>query len=210
MELFIEEKNNIDPFNGPLPFNLHQDQRKRIPNPIPQQANITVKKYQPQTQPKQPTQYIQSNRNQPNRNQTNLIQPNIQKTQQNPITNIKPRDFSYDHILNSLNMKVTDGKLEYVRPPQNNNNKQTNHNLEESKNKVINHYFQNNPSNQYNNPSFIQTPVFRSKREAYLYYLQQQYEREQIKEVKSKKILYPANKHISIANPSYKPRLYFQ
>ena len=48
--------------------------------------------------------------------------------------------FSYDHILNSLNMKINGGKLEYIPPNQNS--------LEKTKNKIINHYFQNQPNQQ--------------------------------------------------------------
>lgn len=91
-------------------------------------------------------------------------------------------------------MKVTDGKLEYLTNESS---------LEKSKNKIINHYFQNqsNVQNQQNptqihkppqNENISITKEEHQKRVMY-YYWQQQQARKRIAQIKSKKMLYPTN-----------------
>ena len=117
--------------------------------------------------------------------------------------------FSYDHILNSLNMKVNGGKLEYTPPNQNS--------LEKTKNKIINHYFENQPNQQpqhqtsetaqepsqeYNNVNQPRTSEEHQKRLAY-YYWQKHQQRKRIAQIKSKKMLYPTD-HIQISRSNQK------
>jgi len=112
------------------------------------------------------------------------------------------QSFSYDHILNSLHMKVKGGKLEYIPPNQNS--------LEKTKNKIINHYFQNQthqqqqPLNQEPTNS-TKRPMTREEHEKKLayYYWQQHQQRKRIAEIKSKKMLYPTD-HIQISRSNQK------
>ena len=127
MELIIEEKSftheNENEPQGLNPFKdfklptfakkiSQQQQQQPQPKPQPQQQQP-----QPKAQPHQQPQPQIHNKYHP---REPFKQPSYhqkyQKTykiqsQQPPQ---KPSTFSYDHILNSLNMKVTDGKLEYL------------------------------------------------------------------------------------------------
>ena len=97
-------------------------------------------------------------------------------------------------------MKVNDGKLEYTNS------------LEKTKNKIINHYFQNQPQRpqqqvqlQQENPTPTPTPRTREEHQRRLayYYWQQQQQRKRISQIKSKKMLYPTE-NIKISQSSLK------
>ena len=111
--------------------------------------------------------------------------------------------FSYDNILNSLNMKVRDGKLEYV---------DSQNSIEKSKNKIINHYFQSQDNTHYfrqtqpqqqpqQTQQFVTKEEFQ-KRMAY-YHWQRYQAKKRIEQIKSKKMLYPTN-HIQISREKIK------
>jgi hypothetical protein len=107
-------------------------------------------------------------------------------------------------------MKVNGGKLEYIPPNQ--------YSLEKTKNKIINHYFQNQPNlqthQQPHQPSSetnqeyndnINKPMTREEHEKRLayYYWQQHQQRKRIAQIKSKKMLYPTD-HIQISRSNQK------
>ena len=127
MELIIEEiqetqTKGLDPFKD---FKLPQFLRKVEQNGKSRNNNqfySTFGKSVPREPFKQPS-YHQKYQ-QTYKNYSTKSQQQQQQTQ----------SFSYDHILNSLNMKVNGGKLEYIPPNPNS--------LEKTKNKIINHYFQ--------------------------------------------------------------------
>ena len=191
MEIMIEEKTSeskgLDPFKDfKLPTFTRQPQpSQEKPQPQPQQANH----YHPREPFKQPSyhqKYQQTYKTQIQQ------QPQLQKPQHK-----QQQQFTYDNILNSLNMKVNDGKLEYTNS------------LEKSRNKIINHYFQNQPQPQptaeQHQPQENQTPTPRTREEhqrrlAY-YYWQQQQQRKRISQIKSKKMLYPTD-NIKISQSS--------
>ena len=180
MEIMIEEKTSqpkgLDPFKDfklPTFTRQPQPQLQKPQYPFPRE---------PFKQPSYHQKYQQTykTQNQP---------PKLQKPQQQPA-------FSYDNILNSLNMKVNDGKLEYTNS------------LEKTKNKIINHYFQNQPQRpqqqvQQENPTPTPTPKTREEHQRRLayYYWQQQQQRKRISQIKSKKMLYPTD-NIKISQSS--------
>ena len=223
MELIIEEKQEnqpkgLDPFKDFKlpPFLRKVEQNGKSGNPqfcstfpksgnpqfcstFPKSGNNNqfLKSGNPREPFKQPS-YHQKYQ-QTYKHHSNSQQP--QQTQQQP--------FSYDHILNSLNMKVNGGKLEYTSPNQNS--------LEKTKNKIINHYFQNQPNQQqqhlyqettqepmqeYNNVNQPRTREEHQKRLAY-YYWQRDQQRKRIAQIKSKKMLYPTD-HIQISRSNQK------
>jgi len=191
MEIIIEEKTQqqhqqpysepggLDPFKDfKLPTFTRQPQP---PQQKPQEPQLNKPQHLPREPHKQPT-YHQKYQ-QTYKTQSQPPQAPLQKQSQ----------FSYDNILHSLNMKVNDGKLEYTNS------------LEKTKNKIINHYFQNQTQTQQQvhqqqpqqplqedqeqNPR----PVTREEHQRRLayYYWQQQEQRKRISQIKSKKMLYP-------------------
>ena len=199
MELIIEEKQENQP-RGLYPFKdlklppllRKVDQNGKNGN------NQFLKSGNPREPFKQPSyhqKYQQTYKHHSN-------QPQSQQQQQ-----MQSQTFSYDNILNSLHMKVNGGKLEYI--PSNQNS------LEKTKNKIINHYFQNQPqqtqqSHQFQSETTQEQinknqPMTRQQHEKRLayYYWQQYQQRKRIAQIKSKKMLYPTD-HIQISRPSQK------
>ena len=186
MEIIIEEKTpqhqqpysepgGLDPFND---FKLPTFTRQPQPPPQkPQQPQLQKPQHhQPRESFKQPSYHQKYQQTYKTQSQT--PQPPLQQQQQ----------FSYDNILNSLNMKVNDGKLEYTNS------------LEKTKNKIINHYFQNQTQRPQQLQQELQQPeqqnsrpVTREEHQRRLayYYWQQQEQRKRISQIKSKKMLYP-------------------
>jgi len=197
MELIIEEKLFTHEYeNEPQGLNPFKDFKlPTFTKKIPQQQQQQQQHQQPQPQihnkyhPREPFK-------QPSYHQKYQKTYKIQS--QPPPQPQKPSNFSYDHILNSLNMKVTDGKLEYLTNTSS---------LEKSKNKIINHYFQNqsNPTQIHNPPQNENISITKEehqKRVIY-YYWQQQKARKRIAQIKSKKMLYPTN-NIQISKTKFK------
>ena len=185
MEIMIEEKisepKGLDPFKD---FKLPTFTRQ--PHSHPQLNKPQHIPREPFKQPSYHQKYQQTYKTQ------SQERPPLQKHQQ--------PQFSYDNILNSLNMKVNDGKLEYTNS------------LEKTKNKIINHYFQNQPQRpqqqvqlQQENPTPTPTPRTREEHQRRLayYYWQQQQQRKRISQIKSKKMLYPTE-NIKISQSSLK------
>ena len=206
MEIIIEEKTQrqqqqylepggLDPFKD---FKLPTFTRQPQPLPLkPQQPQLQKPQHpQPREPFKQPTYHQKYQQTYKTQSQPPK-QPPLQKQQQ--------QAFSYDNILHSLNMKVNDGKLEYM---SNTNS------LEKTKNKIINHYFQNQTQRPQLQPQQQQqqepqeqnpTPMTREEHQRRLayYYWQQQEQRKRISQIKSKKMLYPTeNIQISTFNKS--------
>jgi hypothetical protein len=144
MELIIEENPPINN-EGPNPFKdfklptfaRRQPQQQQLPTrpPIQSQYNppLPTNKYHPREPFKQPSYHQKYQQVEKRQSQANPIQP---QPQQQPKSN---PTFSYDDILNSLHMKVNNGKLEYNSPIKS---------LEKTKNKIINHYFQSKQQQQ--------------------------------------------------------------
>ena len=192
MEIMIEEKTSepkgLDPFKDfKLPtFTRKPQPSQEKPQPQPQQAHH----YHPREPFKQRSYHQKYQQTYKTQSQQ---QPHQHKPQQQ-------QQFSYDNILNSLNMKVNDGKLEYTNS------------LEKTKNKIINHYFQNQPqqlqpTQQHTQEQTQENPRPRTREEhqrrlAY-YYWQQQQQRKRISQIKSKKMLY-TTENIKISQSSLK------
>jgi len=169
---------NKQPINSYERVSNQETYRKREQQPLPPPPP-------PQRQPreawKQPS-YHQKYQQIEKRENTNTIM--------NPVST-----FSYDHILQSLNMKVNNGKLEYKLPS---------HSLEKTNQKIINHYFERPVQYQPEPPKTITREEY-NRRLAY-YYWKQREERKRISQIKSKKMLYPGNNNIQISRPSFKQR----
>jgi len=203
MEIIIEEKTQqqqhqysepggLDPFKDfKLPTFTRQPQP---PQQKPQQPQLNKPQHLPRESFKQPSYHQKYQQTYKTQSQT--PQPPLQQQ-------LQPQ-FSYDNILNSLNMKVNDGKLEYTNS------------LEKTKNKIINHYFQNQTQRPQLQPEQQQQelqqpeeqnprPVTREEHQRRLayYYWQQQEQRKRISQIKSKKMLYPTD-NIQISKSSLK------
>lgn len=205
MEIIIEEKTpqhqeenlepgGLDPFKD---FKLPTFTRQPQPPPQkPQQPQLQKPQHpQPRESFKQPSYHQKYQQTYKTQSQT--PQPPLQQQPQ--------PQFSYDNILNSLNMKVNDGKLEYTNS------------LEKTKNKIINHYFQNQTQRPQLQPQQQEQqelqqpeeqnsrPVTREEHQRRLayYYWQQQEQRKRISQIKSKKMLYPTE-NIKISQRSLK------
>ena len=193
MEIMIEEKTSepkgLDPFKDfKLPtFTRNPQPSQEKPQLQPQQAH--------HYHPREPFKQLSYHQKYQQTYKTQIQQPQLHKPHQH-----KPQQqqqFSYDNILNSLNMKVNDGKLEYTNS------------LEKTKNKIINHYFQNQPQQiqqpQEQQPQEQTTPRTREEHQRRLayYYWQQQQQRKRISQIKSKKMLYPTE-NIKISQSSLK------
>ena len=193
MEIMIEEKTTepkgLDPFKD---FKLPTFTRQGHPQSLSQ----------PQHQLQKPPHLPREPFKQPSYHQKYQQTYKIQSQQRTQLQKPQQPQFSYDNILNSLNMKVNDGKLEYTNS------------LEKTKNKIINHYFQNQPQQiqqvqQIQEQSQEQNSRPRTREEhqrrlAY-YYWQQQEQRKRISQIKSKKMLYPTeNIQISTSTSTFK------
>ena len=193
MELIIEEKQETQGLNPFKDFKLPPLLRKVEQNGNSVNNNqfcSTFPKSGPREPFKQPSyhqKYQQTYKHHSN-------QPQSQQQMQS-------QTFSYDDILNSLNMKVNGGKLEYI--PHNQNS------LEKTKNKIINHYFQNQLSQPQSETIQEQInkikPMTREQHEKKLayYYWQQYQQKKRIAQIKSKKMLYPTD-HIQISRLNQK------
>jgi hypothetical protein len=186
------------------PLKLQQPLKPQPLQPPQQPHQSYPNKYHPSEPFKQPSyhqkyQQVEKTKSQEQTQIHTTIQTQLQRQ------NINQPAFSYDHILQSLHMKVNDGKLEYIAPTSKNN-------LEKTKNKIINHYFQNRPqppqsqqpqqSQQLQQPS--PSPITREeyqRRIAYHFWKKQE-EIKRIAQIKSKKMLYPTD-NIQISRTTF-------
>ena len=140
----------------------------------------------------------------------NTVQNKIIKTNENE----NKKQLSYDDILNSFNLKVNNGKLEYNSLPilkkgiQNQNQIETKKIVHfqqeelspELKNSTIfNKYFKN-----YKDPNQIEQPIKIMTKEEYKQFLiQDYYNKKRISEIKSKKLLFSnSSNNISSCQPT--------
>ena len=141
---------------------------------------------------------------------------------QNKNNNSKKKQFTYDDILASLNLKVNNGKLEYIqkkpethydqfktcyKKQQQNLQQQHQYNTNMKPNPYQNNYIYNKYFKDYKDPSTIGSeeaePIHLTpeeyKRKVILELLRRQQERKRISEIKSKKLLFarPNNNNIA-------------
>jgi hypothetical protein len=164
---------------------------------------------------------------------TNLKDTNLKDTKNPNIIGKKPK-ITYDDILNSLNLKVNNGKLEFI-PNQNNttlslnNNSHynqfktcykkqcnnTNTNINTNTNSlnqnsyIVNKYFKDYKEN--NNSEIPREPIFVSKEEykrlLVLEFIRKREEQKRISQIKSKKLLFARNNQTN-ASPNSLHKLF--
>jgi hypothetical protein len=158
--------------------------------------------------------------------ENNVFYPNAQfsKKTKTPILNVvkEPvkKQVSYDDILNSLNMKLIDGKLQISRNDKQVQNQNHNQHMNMNMNQYQNYHQHLNPNMNTNMNKKVQLaartsktrhlpipieekPIVRrplTKQEAMIQYLKMIQERKRISEIKSTKLLFSTNPDVKIAS----------
>jgi hypothetical protein len=124
---------------------------------------------------------------------------------------------SYDDILSSLNMVVSNGVLQFANPIQSNQTKQSNQTNQVQKKQVTirepnsSNYITNKYFKDYKEPGVIEEPPKPMTKEEYRQMLIQDYIKRQeaqrrIAQIKSKKLLFHTNNINISQNPNQMPR----